>query len=58
MNNRHRPLVLDIAGLDSGGGAGITADILTIHDNGCWGLPCVTAITAQSLRFVVSAFAA
>lgn len=52
MNNRHRPLVLDIAGLDSGGGAGITADILTIHDNGCWGLPCVTAITAQSLKTV------
>lgn len=52
MHNKHRPLVLIIAGLDSGGGAGITADTLTIHDNGCWGLPCVTAITAQSLKTV------
>ena len=50
LNNR--PLVLVIAGLDSGGGAGITADMLTIHDCGAWGLPCVSAITAQSLKNV------
>ena len=48
----NRSLVLVIAGLDSGGGAGITADMLTIHDCGAWGLPCVTALTAQSLKNV------
>ena len=52
MTQNLRPLVLVIAGLDSGGGAGVTADILTIHDCGAWGLPCVTALTAQSLKHV------
>ena len=33
------PLVLIAATVDSGGGAGITADILSIHDHGAWGLP-------------------
>ncbi len=47
-----RPLVLVIAGLDSGGGAGITADILTVHEHGAWGLPIVTALTCQSLNRV------
>lgn len=50
-----RPLVLTVAGLDSGGGAGITADVLTIHDLGAWALPCVTALTVQSLKRVRSA---
>ena len=43
-----RPLVLVIAGLDSGGGAGVTADIITVHEHGAWGLPIVTALTCQS----------
>lgn len=47
-----RPLVLVIAGLDSGGGAGVTADIITVHDHGAWGLPIVTALTCQSLNQV------
>lgn len=47
-----RPLVLVVAGLDSGGGAGITADVLTIHDQGAWALPSVTALTCQSLERV------
>lgn len=47
-----RPLVLVIAGLDSGGGAGVTADIMTVHDQGAWGLPIVTALTCQSLERV------
>ena len=55
-NNEHsmqtRPLVLVIAGLDSGGGAGVTADIMTVHDQGAWGLPIVTALTCQSLERV------
>lgn len=54
MTDEIRPLVLVMAGVDSGGGAGITADCLTIHDNGAWALPCVTALTAQSLRQVAA----
>ncbi|MGN0909361.1 MAG: bifunctional hydroxymethylpyrimidine kinase/phosphomethylpyrimidine kinase, partial [Succinivibrio sp.] len=45
----HRPPVLVIAASDSGGGAGITADCITIHDCGAWALPALTAATAQSL---------
>lgn len=44
-----RPLVLVIAGVDSGGGAGITADVISVHDQGAWALPVVTALTCQSL---------
>lgn len=47
-----RPLVLVVAGLDSGGGAGITADVMTVHDQGAWALPSVTALTCQSLERV------
>lgn len=47
-----RPLVLVVAGLDSGGGAGVTADVMTIHDQGAWALPTVTALTCQSLERV------
>lgn len=47
-----RPLVLVIAGLDSGGGAGVSADIITVHDQGAWGMPAVTALTCQSLNRV------
>ncbi len=47
-----RPLVLLLAGVDSGGGAGITADVLSVHDHGGYALPCVTALTAQSLKQV------
>lgn len=44
-----RPLVLVIAGVDSGGGAGVTADIMSVHDQGAWGMPLITAYTCQSL---------
>ena len=47
-----RPLVLVIAGVDSGGGAGVTADIISVHDQGAWGMPVVTALTCQSLERV------
>lgn len=47
-----RPLVLVVAGLDSGGGAGVTADVLSVHDQGAWALPSVTALTCQSLERV------
>ena len=47
-----RSLVLIVAAVDSGGGAGITADVLTVHDHGAWGLPLVNAVTSQSLKQV------
>ncbi len=52
MIEHTRPQVLLVAGLDSGGGAGITADTLSVHDNMGFALPAVTALTAQSLKSI------
>lgn len=46
------PLVLTVAGSDSGGGAGIQADLKTMLALGVHGMSVVTAVTAQNSRGV------
>jgi hydroxymethylpyrimidine/phosphomethylpyrimidine kinase len=48
--------VLTIAGSDSGGGAGIQADLKTITALGGFGMTVITALTAQNTRGVQGVF--
>ena len=48
--------VLTIAGSDSGGGAGVQADIKSIHASGGYAMSVITSITAQNSREITRAY--
>jgi len=49
-----RPICLTIAGSDSGGEAGIQADLQCFSDFSCHGLSVISAVTAQNPKEIIS----
>ncbi len=54
--NGEKPIVWCIGGSDSGGGAGIQADLLTVTDLAAHGCTVITAVTAQNSVTVADVF--
>jgi len=58
MGEARIPCAMTIAGSDSGGGAGVEADLKTFSALGVYGTCVITAITAQNTRGVYDIFCA